>query len=221
MRSLRAAAEAQSVLRHSHLVPIRLSVLLLIGALGCAEGPDDASGDLASSELAAQECEPTAGQLPPPPPDHVAGLYDVIADVRAGRVAERSPAWAERVLTEAESFVGPIGPQNWRSLHADAFRVLLGLPSDSAAAAFRRVYERAHAPGQIYALAGLRETAPGEYEPLAGRFAERRDWVLVWDQDEATCIQAGDLVRSDSARQPTIGSGGFRSWVLGAASQVP
>lgn len=202
-------------------MPIRLSVLLLIAALGCAEGPGDASGDIAPSELAARECEPTADQPPPPPPDHVAGLYDVIADVQAGRVEERTPAWAERVLTEAESFVGPVGPQNWRSLHADAFRVLLDLPTDSAAAAFERVYERAHAPGQIYALAGLRETAPVEYEPLAGRFAERRDWVLVWDRDEAKCVRAGNLVRSDSTRQPSIGSDGFRSWVLGAARQVP
>ena len=110
--------------------------------------------------------------------------------------------------------VGSSGPWNAPSPHAEAFRSIQELPSDSAAASFRRVFGSANAAGQIYALAGLRQAEASDAMSLMDGFANNRDWVFVWQHDEISCVRAGDFVRgSETGWPPDIASGSFIAWL--------
>ena len=80
---------------------------------------------------------------------------------------------------------------------------------------FQRVYRNAHAAGRVYAVAGLHEA--GVTEPrYREELRDDRDWVLIWQFDEADCVQAGDFVDArDTVWPPEITSGGFAAWIRG------
>ncbi len=195
----------------------RLSILLLLASVGCTSETADippAFVELSVTEQTRARCESGPDELPPPSPSFRAGLDSVSSDVEEERLEARTTEWAERVLSEAEAVVGSSGPWNAPSPHAAAFRVIQELPSDSAAVSFQRIYENAHAAGQIYALAGLRQAGASGAAALMDGFANNRDWVLVWQYDEISCVRTGDFVSgSDTGWPPDIASGSFATWL--------
>lgn len=157
--------------------------------------------------IAAAECEPRLQSQPPQRFIHHGryGLGEVYAAVERGTLTPDTLPWAEAVLTETEAFVGRYGNQDDNPIQRRALLVVLSLPKAEAAESLSRVLADGHTPGKLYALIGLREVDPDEFDRHAMAFAESDEWVLFLNYDMVDCERVGELIRSPSGARDISG----------------